>query len=315
MTIEVQVSHAKQPRNYLELPPLYYIAMDDWLDKLGEKSFCLWLKLYTMVDRTGEEQEHCVKTRTSKLIKKLNMSKPTYLKLIKPLYEYGLVDLVEYEGSKNEGSKPVNIFVHKHPQGKFDLAVQPLEKCRSWEQRTDEKYSFTKDGGRPKGDKQQEQEPAQVEYMPEPPAYEPITPVYEEVPPIEEVPMSVPTPAPTPIEVPKSVPTFNDEVDLVVMTEFEHFKNQMIENNVDLAVVVKWINNNAELIGRNEMCYVLKQLATYPEPIKHTPAFITRTAEKATALHTPVTMPKRQYEEPASYTPKVPFYNWLEERE
>jgi len=81
------LSRSEQPRNFQDLPPLYFIAMDDWIEKIGEKSFILYLKLYTFVDRTGEE--HCIKTRTSKLLDRLGMSKAKYYRLIAPLYEYG----------------------------------------------------------------------------------------------------------------------------------------------------------------------------------------------------------------------------------
>lgn len=146
--LDFTVSKSKTPRNARQLPTLHYIVADDWIDKLGEKSFCLYLKLWTMVDRTGEQHE--IKTRQSKLIQRLGMSKSTFLRTLKPLYEYGLVDLQEYEGSKNEGNKPVNIIVHRNPQNEPTLAFEPIEKVRDWSTRTDVKYSFTKKGGRPK---------------------------------------------------------------------------------------------------------------------------------------------------------------------
>lgn len=279
MSFQLSVSESKISRNEQPLPQLHYVVADDWIDKLGEKSFCLYLKLFTLVDRTdSDKQNHCIKTRTSKLLKRLEMSKSTYYRVIKPLYEYGLVDLIEFEGSKNEGSKPVNIMVHRFPQNSYALAVQPLEKCRSWEQRTNENYNFTKDGGRPKKEEAT-------------PAVEPEAVIPEPEPEVTVIPEPTPVPEPIPssVPVPTSVLKFNDEVDFIVQAEYEYFKEAMTNNRVNLSAVVKWINNNAAFIGRNEMCYVLNQLATYPEPIKKTPVFITNAMKHADSEYIPVT--------------------------
>lgn len=284
-TTEITVAESKQPRNYQELPPLYFVSMDDWLDKLGEKSFCLYLKLWTMVDRTQEQ--HCITTNNTKLVKKLNMSKSTYLRLIKPLYEYGMVDLIEYEDSKNKGSKPVNIIVHKYPQNEFKRATMELEKCRDWEQRIDEKYNFSKKGGRPK-----KQDALEVVEADLPKGMQDLP--KEEPQPVKEV-------------------TFNENVNPVVITEFENFKEQLLANKVDLNVVIKWVNKNVDKVAYNHMCFVIKQLATYPETIQKTSAFISSTMKQVPTMHKPDTEPVEPFEVAPKFESKVPFYNWLEE--
>jgi hypothetical protein len=311
--VETTVGKSAIPRNYQELPTLYFIAMDDWIDKLGEKSFCLYLKLWTMVDRTDKENE-CIKTRTSKLVKKLNMVKSTYLRLLRPLYEYGLIDLVEYEDSKNKGSKPVNVIVHQYPQNKFELAVQPLEKCRDWEQRTDEKYNFTKKGGRPKKDapvdagqlEESTVEPIQEEVAEElaPTKEEVQEAVQEDVQAVEEV------------EVVEETVEFKGNVNPVVTEEYAYLEKAMEENGADLEVVKNWVNKVSDTVYYTKICYVFKQLATYPEPIKKTSVFIVNTLDKAPTVYKPFTElfnDKKEIEEGTqSYTPKVPFFNWLD---
>jgi DNA-binding transcriptional ArsR family regulator len=229
------ISKSTQPRNFQELPPLYFIAMDDWVEKIGEKSFFLYLKLWTQVDRTGEE--HCIKTRTSLLLKKLGMSKATYYRLIKPLYEYGLIDLVEYEDSKNKGSKPVNIVVHKYPQNEFKRATMPLEKCRDWENRIDENYSYAKQGGRKKKEDQ------------------------------EEVNVNVDVDVNTDIEVETEI-----ELDEKVKLKIDLNEDKLVKNEVNLHKLKEWASSTKEPV--DTVIKVIDNMAKYPEPIKAMKAFI-----------------------------------------
>ncbi|MDF3555488.1 hypothetical protein LAV92_27870 [Bacillus cereus] len=292
-TTEITVAESKQPRNWQPLPPLYFVAMDDWLDKLGENSFCLYLKLWTMVDRTLEQ--HCITTNNTKLVKKLNMSKSKYLRLIKPLYEYGLVDLVEYEDSKNKGSKPINIIVHKYPQNEFNRATMELEKCRDWEQRIDENYNYAKKGGRPK--KQDVPEVVEAD-LPKG---------------MQDLPKEEPKEEPKPVKKVKEV-AFNENVNPVVISEFEYFKERMTVNKVDLNVVIKWVNKNVDTVPYNQMCFVFKQLATYTEDIHKTGAFISTTMKLVPTVYYPITSPVEPITEEPAFQPQVKLYNFLEEK-
>ncbi|WP_079524958.1 MULTISPECIES: hypothetical protein [Halobacillus] len=146
----------KKPRGELRLPQLHFVAMDDWVDKLGEKSFVLWLKLLTHADRRDPERiQDIVPYDIESLAKKhLGMSKAKFYRLIKPLWNYGLVDLIEYEASTRKTQKPVNVIIYEYPQNDYGLAIKPLEKLRDYE--TDYKSSgtkFGKKGGRPKIEK------------------------------------------------------------------------------------------------------------------------------------------------------------------
>lgn len=149
----ISVTKAKKQRGELRLPQLHYIVVDDWIPKLGEKSFTLWLKLHTMVDRTDKNREYDrIKMSNGKLAEKVDVSLPTLYSRLKPLYEYGLIDLIEYEESKLPGGeKPVNVVVYEYPKNEFARATLPLEKLRNWKDRTNEKYNYIKKAGRPKG--------------------------------------------------------------------------------------------------------------------------------------------------------------------
>lgn len=278
----------KKPRHQLRLPQPYFVVVDDWLDKLGEKSYLLWFKLLAKVDRT-EGTKDTVKMTQVKLAKSLGISKPTLLKLEKPLYEYGFIDYKEYHF--DNGNVGENIVVYEAPMNDEANLSKPLVKIRDWDKRTEEKFDFSKKGGRPYHNKTEAVAPVVVtdDNLPEAMAVTEVEPH-----------------------------TFVGNVAPVVVSEFEHFKGGLTTNQVDTDIVVNWINNNVETIGANEMCYVIKQLATYPEAIQKTAVFIDNTMKLATPLHTPVTQvaePLATIEEEETQRPVVPFYNWLEERE
>ncbi|WP_353856794.1 hypothetical protein [Bacillus sp. Bos-x628] len=284
----ITIEKGKTPRKGLRLPTLHFIVADDWIDKLGEKSFILWLRLLTKVDRTDDRKD-TVKYSQHALAKTLGMSYTKLLRLLQPLYEYGLIDYIQYKSSEKAPACE-NVVVYEYPQNNPDLDKEPLELCRTWEQRTEERYSFTKKGGRPKKN---------TEELPE--ISDDILPDVEEVFPESDSILK-------PSTVSTSIPTLSAVVPKVVHTEFNHFKADMEANGVDLSVVTNWVHNNLEKIGQNEMCFVFQQLATYPEQIRKTAVFIQGALEKASGFHRPVTAPKEE-----AYERKVPFYNWLEE--
>ncbi|MBU8732515.1 hypothetical protein KM915_20925 [Cytobacillus oceanisediminis] len=136
---ELFISAGKKPREELRLPTLHFIVADDWINKLGEKTFCYWIKLLTLVDRTDEAKSKYGNTFTvprslEDLYEKVfKMSKSTfYRNVIHPLWNYGLIDIVEWEDSYKLGQKPMNIIVYDYPQNSYELAVKPLVQCRDY---------------------------------------------------------------------------------------------------------------------------------------------------------------------------------------
>jgi hypothetical protein len=284
------IQKGKKQRHQLRLPQPYFVVVDDWLEKLGEKSYLFWFKLLAKVDRTDEDKD-TVKYTQAKLAKSFGISKPTLISYLKSLYEYGFIDYKEWTAPN--GNVAQNIIVYEAPMNDEANLSKPLVKIRDWEKRTEDKFDFTKKGGRPK----KEEKPAQ-----------------EEKPAKEE---SKEEQQPTPVPVPNSVPKFNANVPEVVKTEFEYFKDTMESNGADLEVVVNWINRNVGIVYENAICYVLKQLATFPEPVKKTAVFITNAMKTASNFHQPITQKRPEpKQEEVRYSPRrVPFYNWLEERD
>ncbi|OPA76721.1 hypothetical protein BVG16_16250 [Paenibacillus selenitireducens] len=133
----------KRSRNELTLPIQHFIAMDDWIDKLGKQAYIAWLKLYTYADRTEEQRFNASLT---KLCTRLDVSKGTfYSKVVPQLWDYGFIDFKECDGF-------LTIIVYSYPQNKIELASKPLNKIRDyateWETENRER---AKSGGRKPG--------------------------------------------------------------------------------------------------------------------------------------------------------------------
>lgn len=125
------ILEGKKKRNELTLPTLHYIVTDDWMDKLGD-SFQIWLKLHTFVKRdVTDPSEYKIPMSLEKTWEKLGLSKTTFYRKIKPLWEYGLIDFIEYE-SERKSQKPKNIIVYDYPFNEFGKQVEPLKKVRDW---------------------------------------------------------------------------------------------------------------------------------------------------------------------------------------
>src|SRR5690606_2936464 len=108
----------------LELPTLHFVVMDQWLDVIGEKALLAWLKFYTWCDRDRNKgdkpidinlwEQSKIPSSFRQLMKRLGVGNDTfYNKIIKPLWNVGLIDIEEFEDSKNTGQKPMNIIVYK----------------------------------------------------------------------------------------------------------------------------------------------------------------------------------------------------------
>jgi DNA-binding Lrp family transcriptional regulator len=284
------IQKAKKPRHQLRLPQPYFVVVDDWLDKLGEKSYLMWFKLLAKVDRTDESKD-TVKYTQQKLAKSLGITKPTLITHLKSLYEYGFIDYKEYQFEN--GNVGENIIVYEAPQNDEANLSKPLEKVREWENRTNEKFDFTKKGGRPK---------KEVEEQPEEQPQEPKKPEQ-----------------PEPVVTDEDISMINAlDCQEVIKTEYMHFRNMLIENKVDLVVFVKWISKNHSFHSENAVCHVINNLATFPEEIQKTSSFLSTALSKVSAFHQPITQKRKPISEVREEVNqrserRVPFYNWLEE--
>lgn len=126
----VNFKKGKRSRNELELPNLHFIVVDDWIDVIGERAVMAWLRMYSWCDQSNQVT---IPTSLNSLIKRLGVGKATfYNKILKPLWNVGLIDLEECKDSQSKDVISLNIIVYKYPQNNFSLAVKPLEIIRSY---------------------------------------------------------------------------------------------------------------------------------------------------------------------------------------
>lgn len=157
-TQPLNFKEGKEPRNQLELPTLHFIVTDQWTDVLSEKAIFSWLRMYSWCKRDEENakvnlwEQSRIPYSFTKLRKKLNVGNDTfYNKILKPLWNVGLIDIEEYDTSDNKGTKPMNIIVYKYPQNNKALAYEPIKEIRNYDtDYTSNARTFAKKGGRPK---------------------------------------------------------------------------------------------------------------------------------------------------------------------
>lgn len=155
MTNEHQnpVEAGKKPRAQNRLPQGSYIQADDWMEYLGYEQYCWWLKFHSWVNRQKDRvtENHIPYTLEDIYKNRFKISKTTFYRKIKVLWEVGLIDFREFEESERKSQKPINIIVYEYPYNDARYEYLPLEKRRDW----DKDYisagkTAGKKGGKPK---------------------------------------------------------------------------------------------------------------------------------------------------------------------
>src|SRR5699024_8174503 len=119
-------------------PTLNFVVVDQWINIIGEKAIFSWLRMYSWCKRDEETDNNLweqakIPSSINKIMKRLSVGKDTfYNKILKPLWNVGLIDIEEYKGSDSKGTKPMNIIVYKYPQNNKSLAHQELKKIRDY---------------------------------------------------------------------------------------------------------------------------------------------------------------------------------------
>lgn len=131
---ETNFEAGKKPRYQNRLPQGSYVQTDQWMEYLGYEQYCWWLKFHSWVNRTGTryKDQHIPYTLESIYEERLGVSKTTFYRKIKVLWECGLIDIIEYEPSERKSQKPKNIIVYEYPFNNAMKEYLPLEKLRDW---------------------------------------------------------------------------------------------------------------------------------------------------------------------------------------
>lgn len=131
------------PKEQHQMPVRHYVLID-WMDKLGDKAFNAYLRLLEMAfnpERTLTNEAARVPEPLEDVMKHLKIGSKTtlYNKVIKPLWNYGLIDLQTYEGDHRKTQKPVNIIVYHYPKNEYARNILPLEKVRDYDKQYNSK--------------------------------------------------------------------------------------------------------------------------------------------------------------------------------
>jgi hypothetical protein len=131
---ESVVQSGEKPRAQIRLPQGSYIQTDQWMHYLGYEQYCWWLKFHSWVNRRSNRvyEQHVPYTLESVYEEWLGVSKATFYRKIKVLWECGLIDLVEFAPSERKAQKPRNIIVYEYPFNNAEFEYKPLEKRRDW---------------------------------------------------------------------------------------------------------------------------------------------------------------------------------------
>lgn len=139
------VELGKKSRAELNLPILSFEVADSWMDYLGYEQFGWWLKFHSWVNREESKYaENHIPYTLESVYKRLGISKVTFYRKIKVLWECGLIEIIEYEKAERNSQKPKNIIVYEYPFHEIARKYKPLEKLRDWKKDYD---SFSKESG------------------------------------------------------------------------------------------------------------------------------------------------------------------------
>lgn len=119
-----------------------YFAEAEWIDTLGEATYCFWKKLITRVDRSRDAQakygnRNTVPFSLTRLAELMGMTVNTLKKHARILWNAGLVDFVEWAAAYKMGKKPLNIVVYNYPQNNTANATKSLQLIRNYDEQYD----------------------------------------------------------------------------------------------------------------------------------------------------------------------------------
>lgn len=134
---ELTFLKGEKKRAELQLPVLHFVVTDDWMKKLGDDAFCAWLKFFSWCDRSEHRKDtenDVIPASFNRVMKRLGIGKKKfYNSILRPLWNFGLIDIVEYKDSFNKGQKPMNIVVYEYPQNDVTKKYEPLEQIRDYD--------------------------------------------------------------------------------------------------------------------------------------------------------------------------------------
>ncbi|MEK5217750.1 hypothetical protein [Psychrobacillus sp. FSL H8-0487] len=141
MGTDFKVLLGKQNKNEIQLPILYFVAVNQWIEIIGDTAFLSWLKLYTWTkqeDTFYNSKEftdlYTLTYSFSVIAKKLGIANETLQnKVLIPLWNVGLIDIIEKDNTQKLNDKEVLIIVYRYPKNKLENSFKPIEIFRNYE--------------------------------------------------------------------------------------------------------------------------------------------------------------------------------------
>lgn len=126
-------ARCNKPRRELSMPALTFHHSDNWMKTLGLEVFSAWLMVYTWCDRKQYPEDHISHHKDIKEVAEaLGCGVNKAQEIIKTLYEYGLIDIVQV---KNKYGGYKNIYYWHEIPIYADSMYSELKEARSWEDR------------------------------------------------------------------------------------------------------------------------------------------------------------------------------------
>lgn len=132
VTEERFIKRERRPRRELDMPQLRFHHMDTWVPVLGLEVFAAWLKMYTLCDRKTYPKDNIIQHKAlPKMAIEFGCGKDKALAILKKLYEYGLIDIIQARNSK--GGVKNHYYWYDIPIY-ANTTYCELVKCRSWDE-------------------------------------------------------------------------------------------------------------------------------------------------------------------------------------
>ncbi|ABO49508.1 hypothetical protein Dred_0973 [Desulforamulus reducens MI-1] len=126
------IKRERRPRRELDMPQLRFHHMDTWVPVLGLEVFAAWLKMYTLCDRKTYPKDNVVQHKPLlKMAVEFGCGKDKALAILKKLFEYGLIDIIQARNSK--GGVKNHYYWYDIPIY-ANTTYCELKKCRSWDE-------------------------------------------------------------------------------------------------------------------------------------------------------------------------------------
>lgn len=141
MGTDFKFRHGKTVINEIQLPTLHIVAVTQWTDVIGDAALVSWLKFFSWSKQdegyyAGQSYQEvdAISSSFTAIAKKLGVGVETLKnKIIQPLWEVGLIDVLQNDIPGELNKQQLTIIVYRYPRNDIGLSFQPIVKFRDYE--------------------------------------------------------------------------------------------------------------------------------------------------------------------------------------